>query len=101
MGCSSQGGSVGACDCSAGGEAGLLGVADLRRVVVTGCWWGQSHCQRQRLSVEWAMQDLHGSSQIIWASESVRGRGLGSYEGPHMNQAQRSVCLRVIATQRV
>jgi len=31
--------------------------------------------------------DLHGSSQIIRASELARARGTGSYEGPHMNQA--------------
>jgi len=34
-----------------------------------------------------AMQDLHGSSQIIWASGSARARGMGSYEDPHMNEA--------------
>jgi hypothetical protein len=87
VGCSSQGESAGGC--SAGGEEVLLEVADLlRRVVVgTGCWWGQSHCQKPWFTARKAMQDLHGSSQIIWASESVRGRGLGSYEIPHMNQA--------------
>jgi len=47
------------------------------------------------------MQDLHGSSQIIRASESVKARDLGSYEGPHMHQALGSVCSKVIATQKV
>jgi hypothetical protein len=88
VGCFSQGGSAGTRGGTAGWEEVLLEVTDLRRRVVgTGCCWGQSHCQRQRLTARKAMQDLHGSSQIIWASESVRGRGLGSYEDPHMNRA--------------
>jgi len=66
----------------------LLGVVVLRRRVVgTGCWWGQSYCQREQYAAGRSMQDLHCSSQIIWASESARARGTGSYEGPHMNQA--------------
>ena len=58
-----------------------------RRVVGTGCWWGQSHCQKPWLA-EWkVIQDLHGSSQIIRAGGSARARGKGSYSGPYMNQA--------------
>jgi hypothetical protein len=89
VGCSSQGGSAGAWGCVSDGEAGLLVVVVLRRRVVgTGCWWGQSHCQRQLWLAEGkAIQDLHGSSQIIRAGGSARARGTGSYEGPHMNQA--------------
>jgi len=40
------------------------------------------------LAVGKAMQDLHGYSQIIRASESARARGTGSYEGPHINRAK-------------
>lgn len=58
-----------------------------RRVVGTGCWWCQSHCQKPWLAAGKAMQDLHGSSQIIRARESARARRKGAYEGPRMNQA--------------
>ena len=75
-------------DCASGGEKGLLGVVVLRRRVVdTGCWWGHSSCQKPRLTEGKAMQDLHGSSQIIRAGGSARAKGKGSYADPYMNQA--------------
>ena len=80
MGCSSQGGWLGACGCGVAGEVGLLEEAERRRRRVgTGCWWDLSHCQRQRwLTAGKAMQDLHGSSQIIRAGGSATPRGKGS-----------------------
>jgi hypothetical protein len=63
----------GGCPAAAGGGHGLLvGSEPLPEAVIDS---GKK------------LQDLHGSSQIIWASESARARGTGSYEGPHMNQA--------------
>ena len=69
------------------GEVGLLEVTELRRIVGTGCWWDQSHCQREQGAAGRSMQDPHGSSQMILASLSARPMGKGSYAGPRKNQA--------------
>jgi hypothetical protein len=48
-----------------------------------------------------AMQNLHGSSQIIRASESVRVRGIGSYADPHIDEAQLTICSRLAGARWV
>jgi len=75
-------------------------VADLRRVLSTGCWWGHSPCQRQVQRAEkGSMQDLQNPRKVVRPGRAARARRKGSYEGQPMVQTRGAICLGLLAKQ--